>query len=342
MSGTAPDDNGIPPADEAEWTARVPSQVGNLRTVTTAWEIADSYNLSNQNPDAPFQYANLLSASRKIIHAADPEALIGFSLANFDLKFLDEAMRAGAVGNFDFISLSPYPCSPGSSPQFATVLTTLRALLESRRAPPGLPILITLTGTPEALAECAPLALSLGFSGVFIRASPELITALPVKPASLPVRKIPADRQSVSFTFGNPNQPDGLYQINPTTTPWDPTLKANRLRLNAIPPATSTSFLAAPGFLAPDDSKLSISVTARRLPSPGGMENPTGLGLSYEGKHGYRLDPSWWVIPGGNEWQTQVWTIDDASFDGRLGYHFRLDASGAGNDLLIKEISLSR
>jgi hypothetical protein len=43
-----------------------------------------------------------------------------------------------------------------------------------------------------------------------------------------------------------------------------------------------------------------------------------------------------------NKWHTHTWKIDDALFTGKLGWHFLLDAAGAGNDVLIREVKVSR
>jgi hypothetical protein len=118
--------------------------------------------------------------------------------------------------------------------------------------------------------------------------------------------------------------------------------RANRLHLTANPPVFRTTFLTAPGFVSPDDSEIEITVTAKRIPSESGQENPTGLNLTYESTYGTNSPNIWWSVPGDNKWHTHTWTLTDAKFTGKLGWNFLLDASGSGNDVLIKEVSVKR
>jgi hypothetical protein len=143
------------------------------------------------------------------------------------------------------------------------------------------------------------------------------------------------------FTLGETNQAKGLEQILATDTPWDAELKANRLRLTATPPVFRTAFLADPTFLDPERKSYEITVEAKRLPSDDGVQNPTGLTLTYEATHGLRT-ANLWAVPGDNKWHTHTWKVTDARFTAKLGWHFLLDASGTGNDVLIREVKIGR
>jgi hypothetical protein len=118
-------------------------------------------------------------------------------------------------------------------------------------------------------------------------------------------------------------------------------LKANRLALTATPPVFRTAFLAVAAFLDHERKYYEITVEAKRLPSDDGLQNPTALTLTYEATHGLRT-AALWPVPGDNKWHTQTWKIEDARFTGKLGWHFLLDAAGAGNDVLIREVKLAR
>jgi len=39
---------------------------------------------------------------------------------------------------------------------------------------------------------------------------------------------------------------------------------------------------------------------------------------------------------------THTWKVTDARFAAKLGWHFLLDASGTGNDVLIREVKIGR
>lgn len=323
------------PADDKAWSDFVTESLENK---ITSWEVLDSFNLGPRQQNSPFRYVELLTLAKK----AAPQARIGFSLANYDLEFLDDALRDGAGGQFDFISLSPFPCSEGSAPVLATVLPTIRKLLASHKADPAIPVHITLTGSETALAEAAPLALSLGFAEIFLATDPATIAKIPSAPIPAPAPPDLAGKESVRVTLGETNTSEGLYQVLPSDTPWDAKLGANRLQLTASPPAFRTSFLTAPGFISPEDSEIEITVTAKRIPSEGGQENPSALSLTYESTYGTNSPKVWFSVDGGNKWHTHTWTIKDAKFTGKLGWNFLLDASGAGNDILIRDVSVKR
>lgn len=326
-----------PPTDYAAWQDFVATSTAQ-KADATHWEVLDSFNLLPRRQNTPFRYVELLTIARK----AAPKSRIGFALANYDLEFLDDALRDGAGGQFDYISLSPFPCSEGCAPQLATVLPTIRKLLSAHSQDPATPVHITLTGSEKALTEAAPLALSLGFAEVFLKTDPATLAKIPVEPSPAPAAPDLSGKGKVSLTLGETPKSDGLYQILPSDTPWDTELQANRLRLTATPSVFRTGFLTAPGFLSPDHSKITITVTAQRIPSKGGQENPTSLNLIYESTFGTSSPKIWWGIPGDNKWHTHSWTLTDAKFTGKLGWNFLLDASGAGNDVLIKEVSVSK
>jgi len=258
-----------------------------------------------------------------------------------DLEFLDSAIRDGAAGNFDYISLSPYPCNKETAHHFQTLLPTLRALLKSHGIDP-LPIHITLTGETQDLAAIAPLAIAAGYEQVFLKCDPTFLKAIPAAPSKTPSSISYSDADSVSITLGEKNRSKGLVQLIPSSTAWDPETKANRLRVTAYPPEFRTSFVTDPTFLNPENREIEITVTAKRIESEDGLLNPTGITLTYEAVHGIRSADLWWSVPGDNQWHTHTWNLTDASFKAKLGWNFRLDASGAGNDVLIKEIKVNR
>lgn len=327
-----------PPQDDAAWRDFVSTSIPAQSKEITHWEILDSFNLGPRQQNTPFRYVELLTIAKK----AAPQAKIGFALAKYDLEFLNDALREGAGGQFDFISLSPFPCSEGCAPVLATVLPTLRKLLAGYGVDSEMPVHITLTGSEAALTEMAPLALSLGFSQVFLETNPATFAKIPTQPATMPEAADFSKKSVGTFTLGEKNTSDGLLQLFPSETPWDAELSANRLHLIAMPPVFRTAFLTAPGLIPPDDNEIEITVTAKRIPSEDGLQNPTAINLIYESTYGTNSPKVWWSIPGENEWHTNTWTIKDAKFTGKLGWNFLLDASGAGNDVLIKEVSVKR
>jgi hypothetical protein len=306
----------------------------------THWEILPPAGFDPRMPDAPYDYVKLLTLAHKAARDANPKARTGISIANYDLQFLDACLRDGAAGQFDFVSLSPFPVSPGTDRLMPGTLAAVRKLMTLHGLPAETPVHITLTGPEAHLVLAAASARAAGFDRIFIEADAKTLAGIPDRShADLP--KPYRYSTSVSLTLGETNQAKGLEQILATDTPWDAELKGNRLRLSATPPVFRTAFLADPTFIDPSRKTYEITVEARRLPSDDGLRNPTALNLTYEATHGLRT-ASLWSVPGDNKWHTHTWKVTDARFTAKLGWHFLLDASGAGNDVLIREVKMSK
>lgn len=307
----------------------------------THFEILPPAGLNPRHTNSAFEYVQRLTLAHKAVHQANSAARTGISIANYDLQFLDATLRDGAVGQFDFVSLSPFPVSPGTERLIPGALSAVRKLLTHHGLPAETPVHINLTGTEAHLIPTAASARDAGFERVFIEASVEALAKIPEKAEPTPPTKSHVESPSVSITLGETNKPDGLEQILPSDTPWDAELKANRLHLSATPPVYRTAFLADAAFLDPERKTYEITVEAKRLPSDDGLQNPTALSLTYEATHGLRT-AALWPVPGDNKWHTHTWKIEDSRFIAKLGWHFLLDASGAGNDVLIRAVKVAR
>lgn len=306
----------------------------------THFEILPPAGLDPRQTNSAFEYVQRLTLAQKSARQANQKARTGISIADYDLQFLDACLRDGAVGQFDFVSLSPFPVSPGTERLMPGALAAVRKLMTLHGMPAETPVHITLTGSETQLAMTAASARAAGFNQVFIESEAKALTGIPDKNhADLP--KSHAESPSVSLTLGETNQANGLEQILPKDTPWDADLKANRLHLTATPSVFRTAFLADPTFIDPERKTYEITVEARRLPSDDGLQNPTGLTLTYEATHGLRT-AALWPVPGDNKWHTQTWKVTDARFTAKLGWHFLLDASGGGNDVLIREVKVGK
>ena len=306
----------------------------------THWEILPPADLDPRMRNSAYEYAQALTLARKAAREVTPESPVGISIARYDLQFLDACLRDGAAGQFDFVSLAPFPASPGTERLMPGALDAVRKLLAQHGLPSGTPVHITFTGAAADLVMAAASARAAGFDRVFIEADAETLAGIPDKThADIPATR--ADATVVSITLGETNKVDGIEQILPDDTPWDPELKAKRMRVSANQPVNRTGFLADPSFTGAESGAYEITVTAKRLPSEDGLLNPTAVALTYEGVHGLHT-ASTWAVPGGDEWHSHTWQISDAHFKGRLGWHFLLDASGAGIDVLIREVKLAK
>ncbi|MGJ8645029.1 MAG: hypothetical protein ACSHX9_16630 [Luteolibacter sp.] len=319
------------------WRTYVATLASRYVESVTHWEVIPSYSLTNRTPDAPYHYAQLLTIARETALDSNPNALIGFSLPNYDLEFLDRSLRDGAEGQFDYISLAPFPVASGTDPQFLSILPAIREILTEYGMDEETPVHIALTGTPQDIEHYARLARENGYAQILLETTPATFTKIDPE-TTLPTSDPQTETTSYHATFGETLSYQGLYHLVPDSLTYDATLKATRMAISARPPITRAAFLA-PTYTQ-KNRKVEITIKAKRLPSETNTEHPTGFGITYESIHGIRNHKIWWTVPGGDDWQTHTWTISDADFTGKYAWNFRMDASGAGNDLLLKEVTL--
>ncbi|MEP2774379.1 MAG: hypothetical protein ABJQ93_00420 [Luteolibacter sp.] len=322
--------------DKEAWRTYVATLASRYAKDLTHWEVLPSYPVTDRTPDGPYHYAQLLTIARETAKVANPDAHIGFSIPNYDLEFFDRALRDGAEGQFDYISIASFPVAEDTDSLFLSILPRLRNILADYGMNQEMPIHLSLTGSPNAAEYYAQLAAENGYARVFLP-SEGMFPSNPDK-LEIPVKNT-TSAETVATTLGEKNSYDGLYLLNPSSMPYDTELKATRLPITAQPPVTRAAFFA-PEFEI--GKNLEITVTAKRLPSETGTEHPTGFAITYESIHGIRNHETWWTVPGGDGWQTHTWTISDADFTGKYAWNFRLDASGAGNDLLIRSVSVTK
>ena len=107
------------------------------------------------------------------------------SVANFDVGFLEAAIKAGAGGYFDYICVHPYEklnaLADNGEVDFLSMSTTLRQMLAKNKQPLDTPLWITEIGTQKlvtpdqqadarqavALAKANLLSIAAGFQRVF-------------------------------------------------------------------------------------------------------------------------------------------------------------------------------
>lgn len=106
--------------------------------------------------------------------------------------------------------------------------------------------------------------------------------------------------------------------------------------LDAAPRAI-TSFTVDPNFLSYTAVPLRITAVVRRN-SP----DAAGFNLKYESRSGTR-SLGWNTVPANGEWATLSWSIDDAQFVGKFGYHFWFDSdSTRHSNYSIRSVSVSK
>lgn len=175
----------FPIKDVSYWRDYVSGMVARYHSDIKYWEIWNEFNGSFAEGGSPQLYAELVREASVAAKKIDPTAKVGMSVANFDVGFLDAAIKAGAANNFDFICVHPYEIlaglRDGGEPAFLNMTMTLRKMLEANRQPADIPLWITEIGSlapvtrddvrdraqAADLAKAYLLSISAGFQRVF-------------------------------------------------------------------------------------------------------------------------------------------------------------------------------
>jgi hypothetical protein len=175
----------FPIKDVQFWRDYVAGMVARYHSDIKYWEVWNEFNGSFAVDGSPEIYAELVREASISAKKIDPTAKIGMSVANFDVRFLDAAIKAGAAGHFDFICVHPYEILAGlreeGEPAFLNMTTTLRKMLDDNGQPADTPLWITEIGalapvkqeSVEDRAQAAELAkayllsIAAGFKRVF-------------------------------------------------------------------------------------------------------------------------------------------------------------------------------
>jgi hypothetical protein len=175
----------FPIKDMQFWRDYVGGLVGRYHRDIKYWEVWNEFDGGFAENGSPQIYADLVREASTAAKAIDPAAKIGMSVANFDVGFLDAAIKSGAAGHFDYICVHPYEklntLDGDGETGFLAMTATLREMLQANHQPADLPLWITEVGaqTPggadakadarqaDLLAKAYLLAIAAGFQRVF-------------------------------------------------------------------------------------------------------------------------------------------------------------------------------
>jgi polysaccharide biosynthesis protein PslG len=151
----------FPIKDMQYWRDYVGGLVGRYHSDIKYWEVWNEFNGSFAEGGSPKLYADLVREASIAAKTIDPTAKIGMSVANFDVSFLDAAIKAGAANYFDYICVHPYEMlgrlSDGGEPAFLGMTMTLRKMLEANNQPADMPFWITEIGSTAPVKPNGPL-----------------------------------------------------------------------------------------------------------------------------------------------------------------------------------------
>jgi hypothetical protein len=175
----------FPIKDVQFWRDYVEGVVKRYHSDIKYWEVWNEFNGSFAEGGTPAIYADLVREASLAAKRIDPTAKIGMSVANFDVRFLDAAIKAGAANYFDYICVHPYEIlgklSDGGEPAFLSMTMTLRRMLKANHQPEDIPLWITEIGSvapmkrddaldqvqASLLAKGYLLSIAAGFKRVF-------------------------------------------------------------------------------------------------------------------------------------------------------------------------------
>ena len=144
----------FPIKDIQFWRNYVAGLVGRYHADVKYWEVQNEFGRSAEN-GAPESYAELVREASISAKRIDPNARIGMSVANFDVDFLDRAIKAGAAGYFDYICVRPYDklgvLAEGGEADYLGMVAKLRHMLASNNQRADLPLWITEIGVSAPL-----------------------------------------------------------------------------------------------------------------------------------------------------------------------------------------------
>lgn len=166
------------------WRDYVAALVGRYHADVKYWEVQNEFGRSAET-GTPEAYAELVREASISAKRIDPSARIGMSVANFDVDFLDRAIKAGAADHFDYICVRPYEklsaLAEDGEADYLGMVTKLRHLLATNNQRADMPLWITEIGAsapsnpnPSAdrqqavlLSKAYLLSIASGFERVF-------------------------------------------------------------------------------------------------------------------------------------------------------------------------------
>ncbi len=168
------------------WRDYVAATVARYQKDIKYWEIWNEFNGSfYEGQNKVKDYADLVVAAYDTAKKIDPNIKIGMSVANFDVSFLDAAIKAGAAGHFDYICVHPYEnlgaVAEGGEVGYLSLVNNLRQMLAANKQRTDIPLWITEIGyqTPtkaepkgdgqqaDMLTKAYLLSVAQGFDRIF-------------------------------------------------------------------------------------------------------------------------------------------------------------------------------
>ena len=143
----------LPVNNIAGWSKYVSEAVKHAKGRIRYWEVWNEPPNGTGRDQTAADYAKIVIAAYDAAKAADPDCLVGIAAKSVAINYLDQAIKAGAKGHFDYVTLHPYEVAgctithPGSEMVYLQIAGTLRKMLAAQDpAKANCPIIFTELG----------------------------------------------------------------------------------------------------------------------------------------------------------------------------------------------------
>ncbi len=135
------------------WSKYVSEVVKHAKGRIKYWEVWNEPPNGTGRDQTAVDYARIVMAAYDAAKAADPDCKVGIAAKSVAITYLDQAIKAGAKGHFDYLTLHPYEVSgctitlPGSEVVYLQIAGTVRKMLAAQDpAKINCPIIFTELG----------------------------------------------------------------------------------------------------------------------------------------------------------------------------------------------------
>ena len=139
----------------------IPGWQSYVRRMVAAYPHVDHWEIWNEPPNFttdtdPAHYAKVVQAAYDTVKQIDPRLQVGIAVKSTNIRWLAEAIAAGARHHFDYVALHPYERAEllptGNEIGFLSIVPTLRAMLRDV-APDqaAVPVVFSEVGIPTSV-----------------------------------------------------------------------------------------------------------------------------------------------------------------------------------------------
>jgi len=143
---------GLPLNSLPEWGEMVGKVAEHTKGRVKYFEVWNEPPNGTKNAPAS-DYAKVVIATYDAAKKSNPDALVGMAAKSAHISYLDQAIKAGAKGHYDYITLHPYEIlgtivkHPGTEPMYMSIAPTVRKMLAAQDPTKvNIPIILTEIG----------------------------------------------------------------------------------------------------------------------------------------------------------------------------------------------------